>query len=84
MLYANFKADDKKTDGIPEYLNERLKTFTNVYGRILKSKPDRLKTEILLVSSDATLGNEIKQLLCNINYIDVSKITIVSNKSTLV
>jgi hypothetical protein len=83
VLYANFKADDKKTDGIPEYLNERLKTFTNVYGRILKSKPDRLKTEILLVSSDATLGNEIKQLLCNSNYIDVSKITIVSDKSTL-
>jgi len=83
VLYANFKADDKKTDGIPEYLNERLKTFTNVYGRILKSKPDRLKTEILLVSSDASLGNEIKQLLCNSNYIDVSKITIVSDKSTL-
>lgn len=83
VLYANFKADDKKTDGIPEYLNERLKTFTNVYGRILKSKPDRLKTEILLVSSDASLGNEIKQLLCNSNYIDGSKITIVSDKSTL-
>ena len=42
----------------------------NVYGRILKSKPDRLKTEILLVSSDATMGNEIKQLLCTSNYID--------------
>lgn len=83
VLYANFKADDKKTDGIPEYLNERLKTCINVYGRILKSKPDRLKTEILLVSSDASLGNEIKQLLCNSNYIDVSKITIVSDKSTL-
>lgn len=83
VLYANFKADDKKTDGIPEYLNERLKTFTNVYGRILKSKPDRLKTEILLVSSDASLGNEIKQLLCNSNSIDGSKITIVSDKSTL-
>ena len=83
VLYANFKADDKKTDGIPEYLNERVKTCTNVYRRILKSKPDRLKTEILLVSSDASLGNEIKQLLCNSNYIDGSKITIVSDKSTL-
>lgn len=83
VLYVNFKADNKETDGIPEYLNERLKTCTNVYGRILKSKPDRLKTEILLVSSDASLGNEIKQLLCNSNYIDVSKITIVSDKSTL-
>lgn len=83
VLYANFKADDKMTDGIPEYLNERVKTCTNVYRRILKSKPDRLKTEILLVSSDASLGNEIKQLLCNSNYIDVSKITIVSDKSTL-
>ena len=83
VLYANFKSDNKKTDGIPEYLNERLKTCTNVYLRILKSKPDRLKTEILLVSSDASLGNEIKQLLCNSNYIDVSKITIVSDKSTL-
>jgi hypothetical protein len=83
VLYANFKADDKRTDGIPEYLNERVKTCTNVYRRILKSKPDRLKTEILLVSSDASLGNEIKQLLCNSNYIDGSKITIVSDKSTL-
>ena len=83
MLYANFKADDKKTDGIPEYLNERLKTCTNVYGRILKSKPDRLKTEILLVSSDASLGNEIKQVLCSSNYIDGSKITMVLDKSTL-
>ena len=60
VLYANFKADDKKTDGIPEYLNERLKTCTNVYGRILKSKPDKLKTEILLVSSDATSGKRNK------------------------
>ena len=46
VLYANSKADDKKTDGIPGYLNERLITCTNVYGRILKSKPDKLKTEI--------------------------------------
>jgi len=83
VLYVNFKADDKKTDGIPEYLNERLKTCTNVYLRILKSKPDRLKTEILLVSSDASLGNEIKQMLCTSNYIEGSKITIVSDKSTL-
>jgi hypothetical protein len=83
VLYANFKSDNKKTDGIPEYLNERLKTCTNVYLRILKSKPDRLKTEILLVSSDASLGNKIKQSLCNSNYIDESKITIVSDKSTL-
>jgi hypothetical protein len=83
VLYANFKADDKKTDGIPEYLNERLKTCTNVYGRILKSKPDKLKTEILLVSSDASLGNEIKQMFCNSDYIEGSKITIVSDKSTL-
>ena len=83
VLYVNFKADDKKTDGIPEYLNERLKTCTNVYGRILKSKPDKLKTEILLVSSDARLGNEIKQMLCTSNYIEGSMITIVSDKSTL-
>ena len=83
MLYANFKPDNKKTDGIPEYLNERLKTCTNVYLRILKSKQDKLKTEILLVSSDARLGNEIKQMLCTSNYIEGSKITIVSDKSTL-
>ena len=83
VLYANFKADDKKTDGIPGYLNERLITCTNVYGRILKSKPDKLKTEILLVSSDARLGNEIKQMLCTSNYIEGSKVTIVSDKSTL-
>ena len=83
VLYANSKAVDKKTDGIPGYLNERLITCTNVYGRILKSKPDKLKTEILLVSSDATLGNEIKQMLCTSNYIEGSKVTIVSDKSTL-
>lgn len=83
VLYANFKADGKKFDGMPEYLNERLKTCTNVYGRILKSKPDKLKTEILLVSSDASLGNELKQILCDSNYIEGSKITIASDKSTL-
>ena len=83
VLYTNFKGVDKKTDEIPEYLNERLKACTNVYGRILKSKPDKLKTEILLVSSDASLGNNMKQMLCNNNSIDGSKITIVSDKSTL-
>ena len=83
VLYANFKADGKKSDRMPEYLNERLKTCTNVYGRILKSKPDKLKTEILLVSSDASLGNELKQILCDSNCIEGSKITITSDKSTL-
>jgi hypothetical protein len=83
VLYTNFKGVDKKTDEIPEYLNERLKACTNVYGRILKSKPDKLKTEILLVSSDASLGNNMKQKLCHNNPIDGSKITIVSDKSTL-
>ncbi len=83
VLYCNYKGIDKNTDGIPEHLNERLKACTNVYRRILNSKPDKLKTEILLVSSDASLGNKMKQTLCNSDSIAESKVTIVSDKSTL-
>lgn len=84
LLYANHRGNfDNGKVHLPEHIINRLKVCISVYQRILKSKPDGLKTEIFVISTKVDLAKSIKEELCLEESIDELKVTIVSDKPTL-
>jgi len=82
LLYANNRGTvSNEKIQIPEHIVNRIKVCRSVYDRILKSKPDGLKTEIYVISTNADLANNIKQEL-SAKPLDEARITIVP-ESTL-
>ena len=82
LLYANnSRSISNEKIQIPEHIANRIKVCRSVYDRILKSKPDGLKTEIYVISTNADLANNIKQEL-SAKPLDEARITIVP-ESTL-
>jgi hypothetical protein len=82
LLYANnSRSVSNEKIQIPEHIANRIKVCRSVYDRILKSKPDGLKTEIYVISTNADLANNIKQEL-SAKPLDEARITIVP-ESTL-
>jgi len=84
VLYANnsrhFNGGDTQ---IPEHIYQRMITCINVYHRIINSKPDKLITEIIIISNHENLANNILNNLVAKEQIKRSVITIILDKSTL-
>ena len=77
LLYANHRANlIHERVQLPEHIANRIKVCRSVYNRILKSKPDGLKTEIYVISKNVDLANSIKQEL-SAKPLDEARITIV-------
>lgn len=62
LLYANYRGT-LTNEKLPEHIVNRVRVCKSLYGRILKSKPDGLDTEIYLISTNLGLADSIKREL---------------------
>ncbi len=63
VLYAIYRAKSEKNDELPDYIKERIKIGLETYSMIMKSRPDRHKTMVMIVGDSGPAGQVKEELV---------------------
>jgi hypothetical protein len=63
VLYAIYTANSEKDEKLPDYIRERIKVGLETYGMIMKSRPDKHKTMVMIVGAPAPAGKVKDELV---------------------
>jgi len=63
ILYAIFNDKPKTDKELPDYIKERIKVGLETYGMIMKSRPDKHKTMVMIVGAQGPAGKVKDELV---------------------